>query len=58
MSKIKTALILAAGAGKRLQPITHSIPKCLVEIDGTPLLNRTIEILIELEFEKLILVTG
>lgn len=58
MSNIKTALILAAGIGKRLQPLTNSIPKCLVEIDEKPLLNRNIEILINLGFEKLILVTG
>ena len=32
------ALILAAGFGKRLQPITNSIPKSMVEISGTPLL--------------------
>ena len=58
MSNIKTALILAAGVGKRLQPITNSIPKCLVEIEETPLLNRNIEILIDLGFEKLMIVTG
>jgi mannose-1-phosphate guanylyltransferase len=33
------ALLLAAGLGTRLQPLTYNIPKCLIEIDGKPLLE-------------------
>ena len=33
------ALLLAAGFGKRLRPITNTIPKCLVPIHGVPLLE-------------------
>jgi mannose-1-phosphate guanylyltransferase len=33
------AFLLAAGVGSRLQPITDSTPKCMVSIQGTPLLD-------------------
>ena len=45
MSKIRKAIILAAGEGKRLRPITENKPKCLVEINGKSLLSHQISIL-------------
>jgi len=39
------ALLLAAGLGKRLRPITNSIPKCLVAINNRPLLDNWLELL-------------
>ena len=33
-------MILAAGYGKRLKPITDTIPKPLIEINGTSLLKK------------------
>ena len=37
------AILLAAGFGKRLRPITETIPKCLVTIKGVPLLEIWLE---------------
>jgi mannose-1-phosphate guanylyltransferase len=33
------AFLLAAGIGSRLRPLTDAMPKCMVEIDGRPLLD-------------------
>jgi len=38
MHRAMKAFLLAAGEGRRLRPITDTIPKCLVPIAGTPLL--------------------
>jgi mannose-1-phosphate guanylyltransferase len=37
------AFIMAAGSGTRLQPLTHSVPKCLLPIRGAPLLQVWLE---------------
>ena len=46
--KINTAFILCAGYGKRLNPITLSKPKPLIEIKNKTLLTRTIELIFSL----------
>ena len=39
------ALLLGAGFGTRLRPLTDTIPKCLVPINGRPLLDHWLELL-------------
>ena len=51
--KIKKAIILSAGFGKRLNPLTLSIPKPLLEIKGQSLLENTINILIKYGIEEI-----
>ena len=46
--KINTALILCAGYGKRLNPLTLDIPKPLLEINDITLLENTINLLQDL----------
>ena len=44
--KIKQGMILAAGLGKRMQPITLKTPKPLIQIGNKNLLDRAMELLI------------
>lgn len=55
--KINTALILCAGYGKRLNPLTLDIPKPLLEINKVTLLENTINLLQDLGIKKIILNT-
>ena len=49
--KIKTALILCAGFGKRLHPLTSKTPKPLLKINNITLLERTLNIVRQLEIK-------
>lgn len=52
------ALILAAGLGSRLAPITDSIPKSLVPVNGKPILIKQIENLLDNHIEDITIVSG
>ena len=52
------AIILAAGVGKRLMPITGQRPKCLIEIGGKTLLDRYLESLKESSITEVTFVLG
>ena len=55
---IKNAIILAAGTGSRLKPLTDHAPKCLTEINGTPILIQALNNLIVSGIKECIIVTG
>lgn len=58
MKKIKTAIILAAGLGNRLRPLTNELPKCLTEINGKTILISIMENLESIGIEKVAVVIG
>ena len=52
------ALILAGGRGKRLRPITDKIPKPLILINNTPLIERSIKYLKKFGINDIIICSG
>jgi mannose-1-phosphate guanylyltransferase len=51
------ALLLAAGLGTRLKPLTNHLPKCLVPIHGRPLLDYWLETLLDHGVEQVLINT-
>ena len=51
--KIKSALILCAGYGKRLQPLTNNIPKPLLNIKNINLLDNSLKFIQSIGIEKI-----
>ena len=51
--QIDTALILCAGFGKRLLPLTKTVPKPLLNIGGSTLLEKTIKLIEQLKIKKI-----
>ncbi|HEX7672384.1 MAG TPA: phosphocholine cytidylyltransferase family protein [Polyangiaceae bacterium] len=54
----RLAVILAAGIGSRLRPLTSDRPKALVPVGGQSILARAIEALLSCGIEKLVIATG
>ena len=57
-NRITTALLLAAGTGSRLYPLTKSSPKCLTTVNEKSILERLIRNLKTQGFKRLVIVTG
>lgn len=53
------AIILAAGMGSRLRPLTDSVPKCLVRVGGKPILGHQLDSLSECDvLDEILIVAG
>lgn len=52
------AIILAAGMGKRLKDLTADRTKCMVEVNGVPLIKRMLEQLEKFQLERIVIVVG
>jgi len=57
-NRITTALLLAAGTGSRLFPLTQNSPKCLTLVNDKSILERLINNLKNQGFKRLVIVTG
>ena len=55
--QIKTAMVLAAGVGSRLKPLTDSMPKPLVNVGGRPIILRTLQMLADAGIERVVINT-
>jgi len=55
--KINSALILCAGLGKRLNPLTIKTPKPLLKLNNITLLERCINLIVKLKIQKIFLNT-
>lgn len=52
------AIILAAGMGKRLKDLTKNNTKCMVPVNGVPLIDRLLQQLAQLDLKRVVLVVG
>jgi L-glutamine-phosphate cytidylyltransferase len=57
-TRTRTAVLLAAGLGSRLAPLTDSVPKCLLAVSGVPIVAQLVRCLDRYGFDRLVVVTG
>ena len=58
MGAIKKAIVLAAGMGSRLKPLTNDRPKCLTDVNGTTILEQTLRCLSRAGIDDVVIVIG
>lgn len=55
---MKKSIILAAGSSKRLEILTKDMPKCLLQLNGSTILNYQLDALKKADVDKVYIVTG
>lgn len=58
MSRPKQAIIVAAGVGSRLRPLTDDRPKTLIEVDGQSMLSRSVQLMMDQGINDIAIVVG
>lgn len=58
MEKARVAIILAAGLGSRLAPLTKTDHKCMTKVCGIPIIYNALKRLEEKKFDEVIIVVG
>ena len=58
LHKVKRAIIMAAGIGKRMQPLTFETPKPLVRVNGVRMIDTVIDALHQNGIEEIYVVVG
>lgn len=58
MHKVQNAIIVAAGKGERMLPLTAHTPKPLLKVHGKPMIENTIELLLQKGITEIYVVVG
>ena len=58
MSQINQAVILAGGRGERLRPLTDTLPKPMIPVNGRPFLEYLVELLKKNGISEIVLLVG
>lgn len=58
MHKVEQAIIMAAGIGKRMQPVTFKNPKPLIKVNGKAMIDSVVDALHENGITKITVVVG
>ncbi len=58
MNKVERAIIMAAGIGERMKPITNTVPKPLITVNGTRMIDTVIDALHNNDINEIYIVVG